>query len=151
MAEFLLRVTDKINSDLYLNTKCTKRGDVIVVCPDGWNWSVAELTAPYWRIIKWVTLPLADAETMLAEEKDINPLQPSRTLQRRWFKLDLSNAAIPDPLAAYIADDTRVKPFFRIAQGGQRDLTLNATQSQTLWAAIKQQKAPIVDPAIIGP
>lgn len=34
MAEFLLRVVDKINPDPYLNTKCRKRGDVVAVCPD---------------------------------------------------------------------------------------------------------------------
>lgn len=56
--EILLRVKDK-------NTKnrkefdwvATKRGDIIVVMPDGHLWGTAELSNPEWRIIRLPGVP----------------------------------------------------------------------------------------------
>lgn len=90
MAELLVRVIDKINDDPVLNTKCMKRGDVVVVCPDGWGWSKEELTNPFWRIIKMPNLSMEEANRFLAPELDTDPNQPSKTLQRRAFKLDFN-------------------------------------------------------------
>lgn len=93
MTEILIRVRDKVSDDFYLNCQCTKRGDVIAVCPDGWGWGTEELSNPDYRIIK-TDLAEEEALLFLADEKDIDSSQPSKTLQKRRFKVDLDNAEI---------------------------------------------------------
>ena len=89
MAELLVRVVDKVNSDFYLNCGCTKRGDVITVQEDGWPWGKEEIANPEWQIIKVPGVPAVKFEAFLAPERSLNGI-PSRTLRRRAFRLDLS-------------------------------------------------------------
>jgi hypothetical protein len=87
MAEMLVRIVDKTNpEDPYLDSRLTKRGDVIAVQPDGWPWSAAERAGNPWAI---VTLPGVDPEKLagfLAEEPGDIKLAPHR---RRGFRFDL--------------------------------------------------------------
>ena len=62
MAELLVRVVDKTNDDKKLDAQCSKRGDVIVVQPDGWPWGREELKSEVWRIVK---LPGVDPGTLV--------------------------------------------------------------------------------------
>lgn len=88
MAEMLVRTVDKVNAqDVYLDCKCTKRGMVIAICPDGWQWSQAEKTAPYWTIIKVPGVSVDDLSGYLAPEPGDPKL--NRMLQRRAFRFDL--------------------------------------------------------------
>jgi hypothetical protein len=121
MSELLVRIVDKINPDFYLNTKCTKRGDVIVVRPDGWAWGSEELTNPQWTILRLPNVPLTEAEALLGPEKNADPSHPSHTLQRRTSHLDL------DHLPA----------------------NLDTLPLQT-FQALKLRKQPVVDPAVFG-
>lgn len=62
MAELLVRVVDKVHpTDPDKNLQCTKKGDVIWICPDGWNWGREELANPEWRIMK---MPGVDPATL---------------------------------------------------------------------------------------
>lgn len=61
MAEILLRVVDKTNEDKALDAQCSKRGDVIVVKPDGWPWGTEELKSDFWRVVK---LPGVDPDAL---------------------------------------------------------------------------------------
>ena len=55
--EVLLRVVDK-----GVAIECSKAGDVIAICPDGWPWSQEELTRDEWRIVRCpLTQTMADA------------------------------------------------------------------------------------------
>lgn len=140
MAELLVRVRDKVNvTDFYADCKCTKRGDVIVVCPDGWPWGDQELTRPEYRLVRLQGVGVAAVTPYLAPELDIDPTHPSRTLQRRLYKIDFSNLTIPTAFKTFVADDTRTTPMFVVP----------AAQVATIQAAIVQ-KAPIPDPAILG-
>lgn len=138
MAELLVRVRDKINSDFYLNCQCTKRGDVIVVQADGWAWGKEELSNPDWRIIKIPSITVSEALAYTAPELDVDLKNPSKTLQRRAFRIDIDNVAIPAGIKAYLLDNTR------------------ATSSMTLGIsvaairALKTAKAPVQDPAVFG-
>jgi hypothetical protein len=63
MAELVIQMVDRVNpSSAKLDAGCLKRGDVIDICADGWEWSERELTNPNWRIIK---LPGIPVETLL--------------------------------------------------------------------------------------
>jgi len=135
MAEFLIRVQDKVNPDSpYKDVKCMKRGDVISVCPDGWVWSVLELTVPHLRIVKCAGMALDEAEAFLAPEPG-DPLL-NRMLQLRQFKLDVNSAALPAAIRNWIADDTRTQPFLAISLARVR--------------GAKFLKPPVPDPGIIG-
>jgi len=88
MAEMLLRVVDKINdTDDALNAQCTKRGDVIVICPDGWPWSETERTSPDWKIVKVPGVAVDDLTGFLAEEPGDRLTNPR--LRRRGKTFDV--------------------------------------------------------------
>lgn len=92
MCELLVRTVDKSNpDDIYLDVKLTKRGDVIVIREDGWPWSEAERTSPFWKIFKMPGIKASDLSAFIAEE----PGDPkfNQTLQRRAFKFDLDSYA----------------------------------------------------------
>lgn len=136
MAELLVRVHDKVGADLYRDCQCTKRGDVIVVCPDGHVWGEQEKRQPFWRILRFPRVAVSQASTWLSEEPDIDPRQPSRTRRRRLFRINLD--ALPVSIQPYLADDRRSAP--------SAALQLRLADLE----AVIERKAPILDPAILG-
>jgi len=106
MAELLVRTVDKINEDFYLNLQCTKRGDVIVVCEDGWSWGKDELNSDQHAIIKLPGVAVDDVAHLLAPEPQTDPHNPSATLQKRLWKLDLDH---PAAKAKQLDKDTLLK------------------------------------------
>jgi hypothetical protein len=135
MAEFLVRVVDKVNSDIYLDSKCLKAGDVVVVCPDGWGWGAEELINPDWRIVAIPAISVTQAQAFLGTELDIDPTKPSRMLRRRAFKIDLS--LLPVAWQTWITDNTRTAPI----------KTFSGAVAQVL--ALKAAKTPLVDPNVL--
>lgn len=137
MAELVVRVQDKVNEDFYLDCQCTKRGDVIEVRPDGWAWSKLERSNPDWRIIR-VPMSVSEAQAFLAPELNTDPKNPSKTLQRRAFKIDLENQKLDAETLAVLADSKRDVPVYetKLALADVRDL--------------KQAKPAIEDPAVFG-
>jgi hypothetical protein len=108
MAEMLVRVVDKVNTDdPVLDSKCLKRGMVVAICPDGWPWSDAERGAPYWRIVKVPGAAVGDLSAYLVAELG-DPTQ-NRFLQLRGFKLDLDALALKYPALAIPPADAQVQ------------------------------------------
>lgn len=89
ICELLVRVIDKINDDPYHDAQCTKRGDVIVAMPDGWEWGRAEISDPQYTIVKLPGVSLEVGESFLGREFNTDPANPSAVLQRRAFRLDI--------------------------------------------------------------
>lgn len=94
MAELLVRTIDKVNKDFYLNLQCTKRGDVIVVCPDDWSWGKEEINSEQYTIIKMPGVAVEEVEHLLAPEPQVDARNPSKTVQRRMWKIDLDNPVV---------------------------------------------------------
>lgn len=91
MAEFLIRVVDKVQPDVQLSKISSKSGDVISVCADGWAWSQAELTNPEWRIVS-VSVLQSTIDAALAPDIDA----PTGNIRRRrLYYVDFTQA--PDP------------------------------------------------------
>jgi hypothetical protein len=129
MAELLVRVVSKSSADPAQDAKLTKRGDVIIVVPDGWGWSDIERSDPQWRIFKWPSVSESEASALLTPELPVSEADVDNPLlQRRGFNLNLDAAILPAALKAYLADDTRAQAFF-------------AVPSQVTLASIKQKKA----------
>jgi hypothetical protein len=105
MCEFLLRVHDKCSEDPKKDVRCMKRGDVVVVCPDDWNWSVMERTLPMWRIVKVPGLSVEAGEDFLAPEL------AHANSRRRLFAVDLS--VLPQD---FINDDSRQSAFVTVSE-----------------------------------
>lgn len=137
MASLLVVVHDKINPDFYKDCQCYKRGDVVDVHPDDWVYGRLELTDPLFRIFIIPALSESEASAYLFWEVPTDPQNPSRTLQRRGFCLDLDSPIIPAAVRAYIDDDTRAQPTFTV--------TLNQAQLRNL----KKLRPPIADPNVI--
>ena len=137
MCEILFMVRDKANGDPYLDVKNYKRGDAIHIAPDGWQWGSIELTNPGWRIVALPNITEAQAASFMAKEVDVDPQNPSKMLQRRAFKLDLSNVTIPAAIKTWFQDDDRTLPI----------RTINMTPAQFL--AFKVQKSPVPDPNVL--
>lgn len=131
MAELLLRIRSKTSSDIYKDVRLTKRGDVIVVCPDGHQWGTQELTNPDWRIVRCPSITVAEAEALLVEEPG-DPLI-NRMLQRRWFYYDLTKLS---PQIQALLDPDSPRTDFEINRNTARNL--------------KTQKSSIPDPNVIG-
>lgn len=84
--EALVRIVDRSADEAD-----SKRGDVIVVQPDGWAWSQEERTNPDWLIIKVASFLGTDRDTALATGRNF----PQGRFRRREWMLDLDNAPIP--------------------------------------------------------
>lgn len=107
--EILLRVVDKINlDDPIKNNQCTKRGDVIVVVPDGHNWGKEELSNPDWRIIKAPNLTEAATYDFTHADLDIN----GNEIKRRKHTFDFDNPILSPQILTYLADSQRTNPFY---------------------------------------
>jgi hypothetical protein len=154
MAEILVRVVDKVNKEFYLNCRCTKRGDVIVVAPDGWKWGTDERTDPQYRIISLPQYSVEDLQAFLAPEQPTDPSQSQRTLQRRAFKFDVDHPDLPQAIRDCIADDTRASETYQdnaVPAAAPDTGAGGAAEPATFdMLAFKVQKAPIEDPAVIG-
>ena len=94
--------------------------------PDGWKWSTAEKTAPYWRIVKVPGVAVDKLEAFLAPEpallgkdKDGNDI-PNRMARRRAFSVNM------------------VALLVHIAAG--------TTMGEALALALKVAKPPLTDP-----
>lgn len=107
--EALIRVVDKGVAE-----DCSKAGDVISICPDGWAWSPAELSNPDWRIVR-VNILQAQADAFLSKSKNV------AVKRRREWTIDFSK--LPNP-ALFAGDRT------------QEIITL--TRGQVVAAAVKK-------------
>lgn len=108
MAELLVRVIDKVNKEsVYLDCGCTKRGDVIAACPDGWAWGSAEVSDPQYQIVKVPDLSLEEAAALTAQDVGFGKIQASRTLLKRTFHLDLEG--LPEKVTAADIRQARVR------------------------------------------
>lgn len=68
MARLLVRVVDKLAADAGMERMLSKRGDVIEVFPDGWQFTYLEQTNPEWMIVDVPGAP-PDAFRMLRERE----------------------------------------------------------------------------------
>lgn len=127
--ELLIRIRDKKSDDPYLDCQLTKRGDVIVYRPDGWEWSNAERTNPDWIIIQ---VPISDAVAQSLCEPEPGDPKLNKMLQRRGFKLDLDNPpkAVVDAIKNYNGNPIVV--------------------TKAVIDNLKKQKTELQDPNIIG-
>lgn len=124
MAELLIRVADRVHArDVARDQEQPRRGDVIVIQPDGWTWSVRELTAPHWRILRLSGVS-ADALAKWLEPEawtvdDLNLPDPDRPpLGRRVRRLNLDAALLPAAFKAWLADNARAEPVREVMVGG---------------------------------
>lgn len=139
MCELLLLIANNNNTDPYLDCKRLKRGDVVVVQPDGWGWSSEEQINCDWRIIKLPGIAEDLLSAFIAPELPVDPLNPGKMLQLRGFKIDVDDTLTRLPQAAknYLLDNKRTSPSY----------TFNITLAQIL--ALKLTKPPLADPNIL--
>lgn len=142
MAELLVRVVDKVGPDVYADAKLTKRGDVIVVCMDGWAWGTEELGNPAFRILRIPGVEPDALSWLLVGEPESNPQQPSKTLQRRAFKLDLDSAAVTKADLRDFFDQHTVAP--PTAKDGEQLADLKVVE---VIPSTIEQVTPVVDGA----
>ena len=88
--EILVRLVDRSAAE-----SDSKRGDVVTVQADGWEWSQAERTSPDWLIIKTAGLLATDRDTLIACAQNF----PLGKFRRREWRLDLDNAPLPGRFA----------------------------------------------------
>lgn len=115
--ELLVMAGDRRNpDDIFKDAKLYKRGMVIDIHPDGWNWGKEELNNPIFRIIKAQDLDSARVTALLNAEDGFGAADPATsTFQIRANKLDLDSATLPDGFRAYLNDDNRAQAFYAVA------------------------------------
>jgi len=134
MCELLVRLVDKVNDDPELDLQCLKRGDVVTIQEDGWNWSERERTNPDWMIIKVPGVSISTFEYLLVPEPD--DLSDLKHLRRRWNQINLESVALP--VGARMA-----------LQGGTRR-TEAVTLDRAVVSAAQRMKAPMRDTVASG-
>ena len=120
MAEFCIRAVDKVNPDSAdLNRLLFKKGDCVERRPDGWGWTVRELTGPYvfYQLVpEHPELLLPDPDPAVTPPTTGEPVPMIR--RRSWFldidQLTLAVTAQPGQVtvltpAQYSAFDAAVK------------------------------------------
>ena len=116
MAELLVRVIDKVNEDPEKDVGCLKRGDVVVVCPDGWGWSEKERKNSDWRILR-VPYTVGECQDLLTPQDDgkseFDPTK-SKTLLRRAAKIDLDDNKVPNEIKVSLEDDKRINAIIDV-------------------------------------
>jgi hypothetical protein len=137
MAELLIRVVDKINSDPLKDCKLLKRGDVVAWKPDFSTWASQEVANPDWRIIRVNNLTVAECDNYLAPEPAVDPLHPSRMLRKRGVFLDLSLLTAGEIAAIASRSATMQNP-------------IDAQVSLARVRALVTVKTPLQDPGVIG-
>ena len=82
MAELAIRIRDKEGHNAMLQGE----HEVVVVCPDGWGWSVRELESKDHRMVRLAGVSILDASSWVSAEASMNP--DFHVCRRRHFKLD---------------------------------------------------------------
>lgn len=89
MAEILLRVVERTDVPDPEDFKTFLRaGDVVSICPDGFNWGGAERTHPAYRIVR-IDVLQSTLDALMARSIDQNVKRP-----RGWY---IDVAELPDP------------------------------------------------------
>ncbi len=138
MCKALFVMHDAGNPDPLIDCKRLKRGDVIVIVPNGWVWSAAELTNPNWRIAEFPLVSVDEAAIFLAAERDLDPANPSRMLRQRARSVNVDSPAVTTGTRAWLDDDTRSAPT----------RTIPFTLAQMV--ALSVAKPPLSDPNVMG-
>lgn len=109
MADLLIRIRDKESSgDAETDALQFKRGDVIAVWETPGPWGIEELRNPDWRILRLPNVSAADAQELMAPETD-STVTAERLMRKRRARLDID--ALPAPVRAWLADDSRAQPI----------------------------------------
>ena len=108
--EFLIRIVDKC-----IGEDCSKSGDVIAACADGWAWSSEELNNHDWRIIRVPGIIQSTVDALLAKS------QLDTVKRRREYFIN--TAKLPDPT---------------LFAGARTQAIIALTKQQVLAAATKK-------------
>lgn len=75
MCELLVKAIDATHPDPIINLAgCYKRGDVVSVKPDGFNWGAGESDTSVFEIVKMVGMSVADMQYLLNANQEPVPL-----------------------------------------------------------------------------
>lgn len=88
--ELYVRIVDKVHpTDLDLSEELFKSGEVIAICPDGWNWTETERSSLEHRIVQVPDALVGELDDLL--EMDIDPV--TTRIRRRVRRLNLRHAS----------------------------------------------------------
>lgn len=146
MVELCICAIDQNNADFYLNCMRYKRGDVIEAMPDGTltagGWGAAVVANPNWVILGMPAETVQTAGPLLSFEPPVDPLNPSKTLQRRGFRLNLDDPRVQALIISGTTDPLGLNPITLPAKG--------SNPPTPSLADLTVQKPAISDPAVIG-
>jgi hypothetical protein len=124
----------------------TKKGDVIVYKPDGWNWGIEELNNPEWRIIRVPNMTEEHASSLCSQELSTD--RNHTILRKRGMGIDLDNLdklSSGNVLSMNGLMRSNNFKFNRHGKNYDSQVSLNHILSTQFV------KPAIQDPAIIGP
>ncbi len=91
MAEFLIKAIDVTHLDPVKDKAgCYKRGDIVVVKLDGWQWGKLE-GPPKFVIVKIPGMTVEEAQKYIESEKDTSDPENPVVLTRRKFKFHIDD------------------------------------------------------------
>lgn len=137
MCEVLLCVVDHSHpTNIYLDTKLPKRGDIIDIVADGHLWGGMELSDPDWRILRLPGIDRATLSDWLVRGAPQLRSGDHDTQLYRLHMADLDHVAIPSALTVWLNDASRAVPI--------------ATVPAILLATVRISRPLVTNPAVIG-
>lgn len=96
MCELLVKAVDASHADPLIDRHCYKRGDVVVVMPDGHEWGAGELDESVFTVVVMPGVPV-DAMSYLIGSQ-IEPLRQTAALKIPVLRSHLQRQPRPDAL-----------------------------------------------------
>ncbi len=112
MCELLVKAVDATHPDPEINLSgCYKRGDVVVIKEDGFNWGIGERDTNVFEVVKMPGVPVDDMKHMLYSNNEsiantaalkipalakLAKQKTRGTLNRKRFNINLSTLEITD-------------------------------------------------------
>lgn len=119
MAELLIKAVDATHDDPEKDQRgCYKRGDIVVVRPDGWGWGTQE-----------VIPPASGGLFVVVKITDVTPAQIRRWVKNNWSDDIEGNS---DTRRRRVRIDVHLLPV------GVRNTLNNTGTYSTTWSAIRQ-------------
>jgi hypothetical protein len=137
MCELLVRVIDKIGTTKDDDALLTKRGDVIDLRPDGWNWGTGELLNPDWRILRVPGVPVDQATSIVASDPPDAPEENATVKRPNAYRMNLESPVLQPIRDGWLEDATRKVPI--------REMHLNLNQ----LLALMVRKPPLLKDEVL--
>ena len=109
MVEILIKAVDATHKDPIKDKRgCYKRGDPVVVMPNGWSWGKEELNKDKFYILRVKDMTLKQGKELILPDVDTTDIENPIIVRKRKYSIKVDNlpGEVKDKLSKQIVDTT---------------------------------------------